>query len=159
MSRLVIRNRSQYPTDEVKRLIRFAVKPLDMRAVCIHVKNANNCPYRGLAYRGIPGPAVESLQGVPPSSDWLVTMAIGAEDQFPHEFQYMKRGPIITTDNWKEAVVTLAAHEGLHIEQFKENKPMSEIACEWFSQRMLDEYRLAEDRGRVDHVGDVVATG
>lgn len=43
--------------------------------------------------------------------------------------------------DWREALVLVAAHEAKHIEQYKERKPRSEVACEHFAVYMLGRYR------------------
>jgi hypothetical protein len=132
--RLIIRNRSQYPTDEVRRLVRFGVRHLDMRGVCVNVKNARYTALRGRAYMGVP-----YISDAPPTADYLVTIGIGSEEHFP--FPQQSAGDLIA--DWREALVFVAAHEGLHIEQFKERKRLSEKACDEFAYRMLREYRMA----------------
>ncbi len=49
-----IRNNSHLPDDEVRELIKFATKGVDMRRVCINIKSGNGKRYGGRAYDGIP---------------------------------------------------------------------------------------------------------
>lgn len=51
------------------------------------------------------------------------------------------RWPVITHADWREYIVGMTAHEGKHIEQFRNNLPTSEIRCEYHEQWMLKRYR------------------
>jgi hypothetical protein len=136
---MTLRNTSRYDTREVRELVRFATSEVDMRGVHVNVKNANNTAFRGMAYIGVP-----FISNAPPKADYLVTIGIGAEDHFPMSRIHRRmtsRWPEYEMNNWREALVVVAAHEAKHIEQFKEDKPRSEIACEYFAARMLRRYR------------------
>jgi hypothetical protein len=52
-----------------------------------------------------------------------------------------KRSPLIVCNNWREALVAIAAHESRHIYQFQHNKRRSEVDCERFAARALERYR------------------
>lgn len=147
--RLVIRNRSRYASDDVRDLIKFAVSEIDMRGVCVNVKNATGA-FRGMAYMGVP-----SISDAPASAEYLVTVGIGPEDAFPihdhvcgHAVGHGSASgpssawPRCDLNDWREGLVYVAAHEALHIEQYKERLRHSELACERFAVRMLGRYRL-----------------
>jgi hypothetical protein len=51
--------------------------------------------------------------------------------------------PVIRVNDWKEALVALAAHEARHIHQFRYSLPLSEVDCEKFAYRALSRYREA----------------
>jgi len=134
---MTLRNSSQYDTKEVRALVRFATSEVDMRGVHVNVKNAKSTPYRGMAYEGVP--MISDARG---KADYLVTIGIGSEDRFPiPSAQRSTRWPKYEMNDWREALVLVAAHEAKHIEQFKEDKPRSEVACEHFAARMLRRYR------------------
>lgn len=136
-----LRNRSAYPTDEVRDLVKFAVSDVDMRHVCVNVKNRRHVRYAGFAYDSVP-----SISDAPRSTKYLVTLGLGPPDRFPTEEHKRHPGagtsfPVRRFDDWREALVFLAAHEAKHIEQYRENLPRSEVRCDVFAQHMLDRYR------------------
>ena len=147
MSRLVIRNTSRYPDDEVTELVRFALSEIDARGICVNVKNSS-ATRRGRAYSGIP-----SISNAPVDSRYLITVGIGAPERFPFEDgAYTRRNgktvkrrggrwPVETLHDWREALVSVAAHEAKHIEQFRDGARRSELACHHFSAYMLRRYR------------------
>lgn len=57
-----------------------------------------------------------------------------------------KRSPLIVVNDWREALVALAAHEARHVWQFQHRKPTSEVDAEKFAARALDRYRAEFDR-------------
>ena len=147
MRRLVIRNTSRYPDEEVRELVRFALSEIDARGVCVNVKNSR-ATRRGSAYSRIP-----SISNAPADSRYLITVGIGAPERFPFEDgSYTRRNgelvkrrggrwPAETLHDWREALVSVAAHEGKHIEQFREGTRRSELECQHFSAFMLGRYR------------------
>jgi hypothetical protein len=58
-------------------------------------------------------------------------------------FKYpgLKRAPKYTVNNWKEAIVSLTAHELYHIKQRRTRKRASEIKAEAWAMKKLKEYR------------------
>ena len=136
---MILRNKSQYPDSTVRALVKFATRELDMRHVCVNVRNSTGS-LAGHAYRGVP-----SISNAPPSAEYLVTLRIGDRSRFPVEHRYPgksgNRWPFIYLEDWREAVVYLAAHEGKHIDQFRAGTKRSEIACEHFARYMLNAYR------------------
>ena len=151
MRRLVIQNTSRYPDEEVAELVRFALVEIDTRGVCVNVKNTSGTR-RGRAYSNIP-----SISNAPRGSKYLITIGIGAPERFPFEDgSYVRRNgevvkrrggrwPEVTLRDWREALVSVAAHEGKHIEQFRESIPRSEVACQHFAADVLRRYRDAAD--------------
>lgn len=51
--------------------------------------------------------------------------------------------PVMTMNNWQEALVALAAHEARHIHQFRNKLRISEVDCEKFAYKALCRYREA----------------
>lgn len=137
---MVIRNMSDYPDEEVRRLVKFAVSEVDMRRVCVKVKNARNRRFRGMAYDCVP-----FRKSAPPSSTRLVTIGLGSPDVFPFLMNgWMSdraRMPKMEIRDWRDLLVAIAAHEAKHIEQFKEGIRNSEVACETFAAYMLRRFR------------------
>jgi hypothetical protein len=140
-AKMFLRNRSAYPDEEVRQLVAFAVSDVDMRRVCVHVKNRRHAPYSGFAYDHVP-----EISNAPRSSKYLVTIGLGPPDKFPTKEHKRHRGagtsfPVRRFDDWREALVFLAAHEAKHIEQYREGLPRSEVRCDAFATHMLDRYR------------------
>lgn len=146
---LTIRNTSRYPADEVRQLVRFALQDVDVRGVHVNVKNSSG-PRRGRAYDGVP-----TISNAPPGAEYLVTIGIGGPEHFPYEdgswtqrngTPIKRRGgrwPEETLEDWREALVSVAAHEGAHVEQFRNGLPRSEVRCHHFAAQMLRRYRDA----------------
>jgi hypothetical protein len=145
--RLVIRNTSRYPDEEVSELVRFALSEIDARGVCVNVKNSS-ATRRGRAYSRIP-----AISNAPADSRYLITIGIGAPERFPFEDgSYTRRNgevvkrrggrwPVETLADWREALVSVAAHEAKHIEQFRTGARRSEVECHHFSAAVLRRYR------------------
>lgn len=140
---MIIRNTSRYPTREVKALVRFATSELDMRRVCVNVKNSSRVR-SGYAYDHVP-----AMSNAPAGCRYLITIKLGGPENWPREEAYhngngARRGgrwPEIDIADWREALVHLAAHEGKHIDQYQSRTKCSEVACEHFAAYMLDHYR------------------
>jgi hypothetical protein len=140
-----IRNTSRYPDDEVQDLVRFATRDVDMRGVCVNVKNGE---LAGGAYNGVP-----EISNAPEPAEYLVTLRLGRADQrwplgpvnyhfkTPDETGPRNRVPFYVCNDWREWLVKLAAHEAKHIEQFRHEVRCSEIACEKFALGVLKEFR------------------
>ena len=135
----MIRNTSRYPDEEVSKLVRFALSEIDARGVCVNVKNSS-ATRRGRAYSRIP-----AISNAPADSRYLITIGIGAPERFPFEDgSYTRRNgevvkrcggrwPVETLGDWREALVSVAAHEAKHIEQFRKGMRRSEVECHHFS--------------------------
>jgi hypothetical protein len=52
-----------------------------------------------------------------------------------------KRSPLIICNDWREWLVSVAAHEARHIWQFQNGKPRSEVECERFAAKALARFR------------------
>jgi hypothetical protein len=139
-----VRNTSRYPTDEIDRLVRFGTSEIDMRRVCVNVKNSWRYGCGGSAYEGVP-----EISNAPPKSEYLVTIRLGPPEMFPTTLPSKKRSPSRVIMCWREAVVAMAAHEAKHIEQYRLGLPRSEVECECFEAAMLDRYRLSLNAVRV----------
>lgn len=134
-----VRNTSGYPDDEVRELVEYACEGMPMTRVCVNVKRQG--PRRrsfGRAYNGVPGPS-----NAPPTAEYLVTVAL--PDEFDGvTFNAERRGsrwPVYRTHDWRELLVVVAAHEAKHVEQFRDGRPLSEVACEHWARHRLSRYR------------------
>lgn len=130
-----LKSTSHYPMDEVRELLAFAAKGISTKHVAVHVRNTRH-PYYGRAYWGVP--SISSAYKT--SAQYLVTIRIGKPDRFPLDCKYprLKTAPEYTMQDWKEAMVMVAAHEFRHIHQYRQRKPRSEIDAEkWAFKRLL----------------------
>jgi hypothetical protein len=135
---MVVRNTSRYPTDEVRALVSFAARDLDMRGVCVNVKNSHRYAYGGYAYLGVP-----ELSNAPASSEYLITLRLGAPDRFPVTPPRRRGAPPLRLACWREALVAVAAHEAWHIQQYRRELPRSEVACERFEAVAIERFRAS----------------
>src|SRR4051812_8943818 len=76
---MILKNTSQYPTDEVEHLVRVAVWGTRCQDVAICIKNSHR-GYRGSAYPRVP--RISPFYGQP-GVRYLVTVGIGGEGEFP----------------------------------------------------------------------------
>ena len=114
-----IRNTSRRPDDEVREGVLFAVQGIDMRRVCVNVKNG---ALGGAAYNGVP-----EISNAPRAARYLVTLRLGRGNERwplgpinyhfkePSETGPRNRFPFFVCEDWREWLVKLAAHEARHI--------------------------------------------
>jgi hypothetical protein len=143
-----IRNTSRRPDQEVREAVLFAVQGIDMRRVCVNVKNG---ALGGAAYNGVP-----EISNAPRSARYLVTLRLGRNREewplgpinyhfkTPAETGPRNRFPFFVCHDWREWLVKLAAHEARHIEQFRARAVCSELDCERFALARLEEWRAAQ---------------
>ena len=143
-----IRNTSRYPDDEVRRLVRFATRDVDMRDVCVNVKNGE---LAGGAYNGVP-----EISNAPSAARYLITLRVGKGGERwplgpinyhfrpPDQTGPRNRFPFFVCNDWREWLVKLAAHEAMHIEQFRSGATCSEISCERFALEVLEQFRATD---------------
>jgi hypothetical protein len=144
-----IRNTSRHPDEAVTESVMFAVDGVDMRRVCVNVKNGH---LGGAAYNGVPG-----ISNAPRSAKYLVTLRLGRGRErwplgpinyhfkAPAETGPRNRFPFFVFQDWREWLVKLAAHEARHIAQFRAGAVCSELDCERFALERLGEWRAARD--------------
>jgi hypothetical protein len=135
---MLVQNTSRFPTDEVIELVEFATADVDMTAVCVNVKNTRSYACAGYAYDGVP-----EISNAPAGSRYLVTIRLGPDREFPSAMAHRKKSPPVEVACWREALVTVAAHEAKHVEQYRRGAPRSEVACERFAAWVLEVYRWA----------------
>ena len=136
-----IRNTSRHPVHEVEELVRLATAEVDMRKVCLNVRNG---ALGGAAYDGIP-----EVSNAPRAAKYLITLRLGRGDEewplgpvnyhfkSPEETGPRNRFPFFTCNDWQEWLVKLAAHEARHVEQFRRSITRSELDCERFAVAVL----------------------
>lgn len=103
-----------------------------MTGVQVNVKNFTKA-YDGLAYDGIPS--------MSPHKDMerLITLRIGSAKHFPTHVSH--HGVFEVMADWKEVLVYLAAHEAMHIHQYRTGTPVSEAEATMFGARCLRRYQ------------------
>jgi hypothetical protein len=150
-----IRNTSRRPDDRVQELVEFATRGIDMRKVCVNVKNGQ---LAGGAYNGVP-----EISNAPARARYLITLRLGRGDERwplgpvnyhfkrPDETGPRNRFPFFVCQDWEEWLVKLAAHEAKHIEQFRKKLPCSEIGCERFAVARLEEFRALRAAASLGH--------
>ena len=142
-----IRNTSRHPDDEVRELVEFATRGIDMDRVCVNVKGGHGLSAR--AYDGVP-----SISNAPRRARYLVTIKVGNGVSYPvgplnrngkrpDEVGPRNRFPFFTYADWREWLVAAAAHEARHIHQYRNGEPRSELECEHFAESALARYRDA----------------
>jgi hypothetical protein len=131
-----IRNTSRYLDEDVCDLVRFATRDVDMRDVCVNVKNSHRYAYGGYAYLGVP-----AISNAPSSSEYLITLRLGAPERFPFTPPRRRGVPPLRLACWREALVAVAAHEARHIEQYRQEARRSEVECERFETVMIERFR------------------
>jgi hypothetical protein len=136
-----LKNQSDYPETEVRRLVEFAVRDVDMRDVFVRLRNIRDTrrrgPYRGRAYRGVP-----EISSAPAAAAYLVTLHLGPPGVFPlPPHRPTRRSPEIELASWQEALVAVAAHEAAHVDQYRRGLPVSEVACNVHAARVLAAFR------------------
>jgi len=142
-----IRNTSRYSDAEVRDCVLFATERIDMRGVCVNVKNG---ALGGAAYNGVP-----EISNAPRAARYLVTLRLGRGRERwplgpinyhfkrPDEAGPRNRFPFYICRDWREWLVKLAAHEAKHVEQFRAGAICSEIGCEHHAIARLEEWRAA----------------
>jgi hypothetical protein len=150
-----IRNVSRYPDARVQELVRFATEEVDLRGVCVNVRNGE---LGGGAYNGVP-----EISNAPDDAEYLITLRVGKGHErwplgpvnyhfkAPHETGPRNRFPFFVCTDWQEWLVKLAAHEAHHIRQFRAKARCSEIECERFAIAALERYRRHRRRLRAAH--------
>jgi hypothetical protein len=143
-----IRNTSRHPDEEVRECVLFAVQGIDMRRVCVNVKNG---ALGGAAYNGVP-----EISNAPRAARYLVTLRLGRGREHwplgpinyhfksPAETGPRNRFPFFVCHDWREWLVKLAAHESQHIEQFQTGAICSEIRCEQVAIARLEQWRTVQ---------------
>lgn len=123
--RLRIVNESSYPGDEVRGLVQYGMQEIDLRGtgITVLVKNTKRRKTRGLVegkpvafsgeyqcYRG--GINLGFVKYMAPKDDHFVVIRVGPPECFPSGKAFRWHNEIFLT--WQEAVVAVAAHEGMH---------------------------------------------
>jgi hypothetical protein len=139
---MIVKNTSRYPSKKVESLVKFALKgiPHDDELE-VHVRNSKYAFY---------GRIFASAADCTCDCDeqrFLIVVRIGGAKSFPYFSMYPghKRCEKYATmlNDWKEALVKVTAHEGMHLRQWIGNKPMWEHQAEKHAITILNKYRNA----------------
>lgn len=133
MKRLTFKNTSLYPRAALTILIDFALKETEAAKFVSQI-SVTNCRH---AYRGR-------------CNGSRILLRIGSTERFntPVKVHYRKRAPAYELADWKEALVSLAAHEFTHARHFATGHGLDEVACEFSAHRVLLAFR--ERRAEID---------
>jgi len=139
-----IKNTSRYPDEEVRRLVRFGAGGVRSARIEVHVKNSKYA-FAGRIYLSTADLVFSGFGDMTlhHRASQLIVLRIGAPKMFPLAFHYrgLKRAPTYLLCDWKEALVTTAAHEFCHARQHRRGKPSSEVKAERWAVKKLEEFR------------------
>lgn len=125
---------ADYPEHEVRDLLTFAAKQvgLDHSHLTVKVKNSKTAYWRGHAW----------------GRRKLVTIGLGPETLFPVQHSHLRRPFMV--ENWKEALVIVAAHEFTHIKDWNDIQHMSEKTANAHGFLAWVNYRKEKDEVHSD---------
>ena len=131
--------------DEIRRLVHAGFDGVEHGDVEVEVIRARDSrlSFTGLAFWELP-PAARR-RGVP-GVRYLVRLRLPATIRnraYPKTYRYRGRttAPWITVADWRERLLTLAAHEACHVRQFRGRLRRSEIEAERWAQATLGAWR------------------
>lgn len=157
---LTIRNISTYDTNEVRKLVRFAMAPTEPDETIVVVKHTskrkrtgNDHFYSGMAMDHVPHS--KDFKPIPESAWYAIYLRVGPPEIFPMTVGYWRYGtektwdpngewPLFKHETWQETLVAIAAHEAKHNEYQRDLRAKghaSELACELFAAEMVRRYR------------------
>lgn len=120
MSRLVFRNETDYPEEEVRRLVRYAAADLDLPHWGNVITRIRYTRPRGSGYSasGHAYSYVFAAADVPEGTCWEIRLRL-ARGGFPYAWPDRRQEPVGQIADWREALVVIAAHELKHIETYQ----------------------------------------
>jgi len=137
---MIVKNTSHYPSEKVESLVRFALKGIPHAdELEVHVRNSKYAFY-GRIFASAADCTCDCNE-----QRFLIVVRIGGAKKFPYFSVYPghKRCEKYATilSDWKEALVKVTAHEGMHLRQWIGNKPMWEHQAEEHATTILTRYR------------------
>lgn len=137
---MLIKNSSRYPSEKVEDLVRFALRNAPHSdELEVHVKGSKN------AFYGRIFSSAENCTCGCKGQRFLIVVRIGNKKHFPYLSVYPNNKRCqkyaIMLKDWKEALVKVTAHEGMHLRQMTEKKPMWEHEAEKHAKMILSNYR------------------
>ena len=137
---MIIKNSSKYPSDQVENLVKFALKNVPHSdELEVHVRNSKH------AFYGRIFASAEDCTCGCDGQRFLIVVRIGRAKHFPYLSVYPDHKRCqkyaVMLNDWKEALVKVTAHEGMHLRQWIEKKPMWEHQAERHATTILGKYR------------------
>lgn len=149
----LIKNETSYDGRTVASVVRFVFRELELNGAHVMVKvkmHRGFHAYQGRIYynaRGhyrhvwseSRGDYVEVAPKVPAGVDHLIVCRIGPADLYPVETHVYDRRDSPGTwfvDDWKEALVSITAHEAMHLRQYRKGTSRNEVQTEWAAYRL-----------------------
>ena len=137
---MIIKNSSRYPNDKVENLVKFALRNIPHSdELEVHVGRSKH------AFYGRIFTSAENCTCGCNGQRFLIVVRIGSKKHFPYLSVYPNHKRCqryaMMLNNWKEALVKVTAHEGTHLQQMTEKKPMWEHQAEKHAKMVLTKYR------------------
>lgn len=148
--RLIIRNRSHYPDDEVERLIKFSTAELDVRGegllvVVDDLRGGSSCG-RWTVYDTRRHSLDRSIESVwTPGSRYVVWVRLGPKWTYP-------AGPFVYRDGrdeyetWQQGLVSFVAWSAKWTQDTHDGMPTKKSRCRVFARSVLERYRASTPR-------------
>ncbi len=159
---LLIQNKTAHDGRTVKAIVRWVFRELDLSGnrVVVKVKHHNGVhAYQGrfywnahnsggYVYNHAGGEWKEITPKIPASHQHLLVCRIGRENLYPRETHVYDRkdspGSWVV-DDWKEALVSITAHEAMHLRQYvkssKRRGRFNEVDTEWAAFRLCKRWK------------------
>jgi hypothetical protein len=124
----------------VETLVKFALRNGPQpRGLEVHIKRGKH-PFYGRIYS-----CAENCTCGYNGKHFLIVVRIGDTNQFPYFSIYPNYRRCakyaVMLNNWKEALVKVTAHEGMHLRQLMEKRLMWEHEAEKHAKMVLQSYR------------------
>ena len=137
---MIIKNSSRYPTDKVENLVEFALRNApQLDRVEVHVRGGKHAFYGRIFANA------ENCACGCNGQRFLIVVRIGSKRHFPYLSVYPNHKRCqkyaMMLNNWKEALVKVTAHEGMHLQQMTEKRTMWEHEAEKHAKMVLARYR------------------
>lgn len=158
----LIENETGLPTRQVNAIVRWVFRYLDLdgRRAIVKVKHhGGKHAYQGrfysnaLAASGVvwdsTGLARRVKPNVPRDRPHLIVARLAKPELYPlRTHVYKRRGGVEPwpVDDWQEALVSIVAHEAMHLRQHLHGKPFREDETDWAAKRLLDEWKREHGR-------------
>lgn len=150
MVKFGFKNETKYRSGEVAKIVRWVMRYLEVedRPVMVKIKHTNkNHPFAGRFY---PEANRTAFAKVPHGTLYLIIARIAppTAEKYPAVYHpYTRRnGPDPwTCETWREALVSIMAHEAMHLRQHVTNNgehgKYNEVDTEWAAYRLLQEWK------------------
>ncbi len=141
--RIVVSEELRGDHETLRGLVRSAFEGVDPDGVEVHLERARS---RQMTFTGRAYPQLPSRPRTEPGSRYLIRLMLPSmlrNRGYPVTYRYrgLRTAPWITVEDWHERLVALAAHEALHIRQFRDGVRRSEVQAERWAQRTLAAWR------------------